>query len=163
MHGFAWGRIFDTIPSMPTSITPPPADDETECGNCGAYIYAGLVRCPNCGVYLLDPPDTEPEKRPRYKPKSRLSLKIESLMRKLRREKHPAEELFTGAMREAVLFDDLLRKVGGDRSVVERLIEYERRHRDRFGNCGGTLPRKKCAKVFLKTRTWISRPAEPSK
>ncbi len=30
-----------------------------------------------------------------------------------------------GAMREAILFDDLLRKVGGDRSVVERLIEYE--------------------------------------
>jgi hypothetical protein len=29
-------------------------------------------------------------------------------------------------MREAVLFDDLLRKAGGDRSVVERLIEYER-------------------------------------
>ena len=27
------------------------------------------------------------------------------------------------ALREASLFDDLLRKVGGDRSVVERLIE----------------------------------------
>jgi hypothetical protein len=78
---------------------------------------------------LLDPPDTEPENRPRYKPKSRLSLKLESFMRRLRREKHPAEELFTGAMREAVLFDDLLRKVGGDRSVAERLIEYERKQR----------------------------------
>jgi hypothetical protein len=78
-------------------------------------------------VYLLDPPDTESEKRAKYKPKNRLSLKIESLMRKLRREPHPAEELFTGAMREALLFDDLLRKVGGDRSVVERLIEYERK------------------------------------
>ena len=33
---------------------------------------------------------------------------------------------FAGAMREAVLFDDLLRKVAGDQSVVERLIEYER-------------------------------------
>ena len=111
---------------MPTSITPPPAEDETECGNCGAYIYAGLIKCPNCGVYLLDPPETEPEPRTRYKPKNKLSLRIESFMRRLRREKHPAEELFTGAMREAVLFDDLLRKVGGDRSVVERLIEYER-------------------------------------
>jgi uncharacterized Zn finger protein (UPF0148 family) len=111
---------------MPTSITPPPADDETECGNCGAYIYAGLVRCPQCGVYLLNPPDNEPKKRSRYKPKSKLSLKIDSLMRRLRGEKHPAEELFTGAIQEAVLFDDLLRKVGGDRSVVERLIEYER-------------------------------------
>lgn len=47
-------------------------------------------------------------------------------MRKLRREPHIAEELFTGALREAALFDDLLRKVGGDRTVVERLIEYEK-------------------------------------
>jgi hypothetical protein len=27
------------------------------------------------------------------------------------------------------LFDDLLRKVGGDRSTVERLIEYERQQK----------------------------------
>ena len=47
-------------------------------------------------------------------------------MRKFRREPHVAEELFSGAIQEAVLFDDLLRKVGGDRSVVERLIAYER-------------------------------------
>ena len=111
---------------MPTSLTPPPADDETECGNCGAYVYQGLLKCPNCGVYLIDPVDTEPEKRPSVRPKSKLSLAIESLVRKLRGEPHVAEELFTGAMKEAVLFDDLLRKVGGDRSVVERLIEYER-------------------------------------
>ena len=111
---------------MPTSLTPPPADDEIECGNCGAYVYEGLMKCSNCGVYLVDPIDTEPEERPKVRPKNKLSLAIESLLRKLRREKHPAEELFTGAMREAILFDDLLRKVGGDRSVVERLIEYER-------------------------------------
>lgn len=114
---------------MPTSITPPPADDETECGNCGSYIYAGLVKCPNCGVYLLDPPDTEPKDVPRDKPKNRLSRKIESFLRKLRGERPLAEDLFTGAMQEAVLFDDLLRKVGGDRSVVERLIEYERKQK----------------------------------
>jgi hypothetical protein len=34
--------------------------------------------------------------------------------------------LFSGALREAALFDDLLKKAGGDRSVVERLIEYEK-------------------------------------
>ena len=111
---------------MPTSLTPPPADDETECGNCGAYVYQGLLKCPSCGVYLVDPIDTEPEKRPSVRPRTKFSLAIESVMRKLRGKPHVAEELFTGAMREAVLFDDLLRKVGGDRSVVERLIEYER-------------------------------------
>ena|SRR5688572_5047700 len=114
---------------MPTSITPPPADDETECGNCGAYIYHGLLRCPNCGVYLVDPIETEREDNPKFRPKSKFSLAVESLMRKIRGESHPAEELFTGALREAALFDDLLRKVGGDRSIVERLIEYERQQR----------------------------------
>ena len=115
---------------MPTSLTPAsrPADDETECGNCGEYIYHDLVRCPNCGVYLVDPidPEGEPDERPKVRPKSKFSLAVESVMRKVRGEPHPAEELFTGVMREAILFDDLLRKVGGDRSVVERLIKYER-------------------------------------
>jgi hypothetical protein len=108
---------------MPTSLTPPPKEDEIECGNCGAYIYQGLLKCPNCGVYLVDPIDTEPEERPSVRPKSKFALAIESLMRRIRGKPHIAEELFTGAMQEAILFDDLLRKVGGDRSVVERLIE----------------------------------------
>jgi len=111
---------------MPTSLTPPPADDEIECGNCGEYVYQGLLKCPNCGVYLVDPIDTEPDERPSFRPKNKFSLIVESILRKLRRQPHPAEELFTGAMREAILFDDLLRKVGGERSTVERLIEYER-------------------------------------
>jgi hypothetical protein len=111
---------------MPTSITPPPADDETECGNCGAYVYTGLLKCPNCGVYLIDPIEHD-EQRPRFQPKSKLTLKIESLLRKFQRKPHPAEDLFLGALREASLFDDLLRKVGGDRSVAERLIEYEKK------------------------------------
>ena len=106
---------------MPTSLTPPPADDEVECGNCGAYIYHDLLKCPNCGVYLVEPDETE-EERPKFRPKSKFALAIESVMRKIRGEPHPAEELFIGALREAALFDDLLRKVGGDRSVVERLI-----------------------------------------
>jgi hypothetical protein len=46
---------------MPTSITPPPADDEVECARCGAYFYYELTRCPNCGVnvYEPDPEDDE--------------------------------------------------------------------------------------------------------
>ena len=113
---------------MPTSLTPPPNDNEIECGNCGAYIYYDLVRCPSCGVYLDEPHETE-EQRPPFKPKSRFALALETALRKLRREAHPAEELFTGALREAALFDDLLRKAGGDRSTVERLIEYERQQK----------------------------------
>src|SRR5262245_20776779 len=114
---------------MPTSLTPPPKEDETECGNCGAYIYHGLLKCPNCGVYLVDPLNTEEKQQPKFKPKSKIALALESLMRKLRGESHRGEELFTGALREITLFDDLPRKVGGDRSVVERLIEFERRQK----------------------------------
>ena len=110
---------------MPTSITPPPKDDEVECGNCGAYVYHDLVTCPNCGVHLVQYGEPEGEEYQSDRPKSRFALWIESVMRKLRGEPHIADELFTGAMQEASLFDDLLKKVGGDRSVVERLIAYE--------------------------------------
>lgn len=115
---------------MPTSITPPPADDETECGNCGAYIYHDLLKCPNCGAYLVNPfPQIDLNEPSPSRPKSKFGLWFESILRKVRREPDIAENLFDGAMREAALFDDLLRKVGGDRSVVERLIEYERQRR----------------------------------
>jgi hypothetical protein len=110
---------------MPTSITPPPKEDEVECGNCGAYIYHDLLKCPNCGAYLVESNAPE-EERPSFRPKSKFALWVESVMRKIRGKPHVAEELFTGALREAALFDDLLKKVGGDRAVVERLIDYER-------------------------------------
>jgi|SRR5687767_9054543 len=113
---------------MPTSLTPPLKDDETECGNCGAYIYHGLLKCPNCGVYLDEPNEIE-EESPKFRPKSKFSIAVESIMRKIRGEPGYAEELFTGALREKALLDDLLRKVGGDRSAVERLIDYERQKR----------------------------------
>ncbi len=118
---------------MSTSITPPPKDDEVECGNCGAYIYHDLLKCPNCGAYLINPfpfidEDGDPSPKA-VRPKSKFALWFEAVVRKIRGEPHYAEELFTGALREAALFDDLLRKVGGDRSVVERLLEYERGQR----------------------------------
>ena len=112
---------------MPTSITPPPKDDEVECGNCGAYIYHDLVKCPHCGAYLVDPsPSLDEDEHLPNRPKSRFALWVESLARKMKGEPHVAEELFSGALKEAALFDSLLKKVGGDRTVVERLIEYEK-------------------------------------
>ncbi|MEP6896816.1 MAG: hypothetical protein ABI986_14525 [Chloroflexota bacterium] len=110
---------------MPTSLTPPPKDDEVECGNCGEYIYHDLVRCPKCGVYLDEPNEPE-EERPKFRPKSKFALWVESMMRKLRGEPHPAEDLFIGIVKQKDLFDDLVRKVGGDTSAAERLIEYEK-------------------------------------
>lgn len=114
---------------MPTSITPPPKDDEVECGNCGAYIYHDLLKCPNCGAYLVNPfPHIDLNESPRPpRPKNRFALWVESLVRKLRGKPHVADELFSGAFKEAALFDNLLKKVGGDRSVVERLIGYEQK------------------------------------
>jgi hypothetical protein len=131
MDGYALRTKTGDVPcynlAMSPSMTPLPKEDETECGNCGAYIYHGLLKCPHCGVYLLDPPDTEQEvEHPSQRPRSRLALWVESFLRKVRRKPHVAEELFSGALQEAALFDDLLRKVGGDRSVVERLIGYEK-------------------------------------
>ena len=122
---YAQDDILKRVVIMPTSITPPPKDDEVECGNCGAYIYHGLVKCPNCGVHLDEPSELD-EVRPVFRPKSKFALWTESVWRRLHGEPHIAEELFTGALREAALFDDLLRKVGGERSTVERLIEYEK-------------------------------------
>ena len=113
---------------MPTSLTPPPKDDEVECGNCGAYIYHDLLKCPNCGVYLVNPfPHIDLNEQPPPRPKSKFALWVESVLRRFRGEPHVAEELFSSALKEASLFDDLLRKVGGDRSVVERLIDFERK------------------------------------
>jgi len=115
---------------MPTSLTPPPKDDETECGNCGAYIYHGLLKCPNCGAYLINPfPHIDLNEQLPPRPKSKFALAIESVLRKIRGEPHPAEDLFTGILKQKELFDNLLRKVGGDPSVVERLVEYERQQR----------------------------------
>ena len=74
--------------------------------------------------------DTEEEEELlKFRPKSKFSLAIDSVMWKMRGEPGYAEELFTGALREKTLFDDLLRKVGRDRSAAERLIEYERQQR----------------------------------
>lgn len=114
---------------MPTSITPPPKDDEIECGNCGAYIYHELLTCPNCGVSLYEPAGGGEEERVSPRPKSRFALWVESALRRLRGKPHIAEELFAGVVREAELFDDLLRKVGGDRSAAERLVGYEQAQR----------------------------------
>jgi len=42
---------------MPFSLDPQPAENEIECARCGAHVYIGLSRCPECGVNLFEPED----------------------------------------------------------------------------------------------------------
>jgi hypothetical protein len=41
------------------------------------------LKCPNCGVYLVVPVDMEAEDFPKFCPKAKFSLAIESPMRKI--------------------------------------------------------------------------------
>lgn len=117
---------------MPTSIDPQPADDEIECGRCGAHVYYELTRCPNCGVNLyepdeaLDPPEPQLAFRKADSRKGLLAW-VEDLFRRITGRPYPVDELFGAALNQAELYNDLLLKVGGDRPTVERLIEFERR------------------------------------
>jgi len=108
---------------MPTSITPPPADDELECGRCGAHFHYELTRCPNCGVNVYEP-DDDPD-RPRT-PRKKLGDRFDDLVRRVTKKPYAVDELFGASINQANLFDSLLAKAGGDRAKAERLIEFER-------------------------------------
>jgi hypothetical protein len=111
---------------MPTSIDPQPADNEIECANCGAYIYYELTRCPNCGVNLYEPEyEITQDVRQGHPTRRGFFSRLEDFLRQLTKRPYPADELFGASLDQAGLFNDLLGKVGGDRSVVERLILYE--------------------------------------
>jgi hypothetical protein len=117
---------------MPASSKPQPADDEIECGRCGAYFYYELTRCPNCGVSVFEPEDDPDQSergksRPAIGPLRRIGNSLEGLIRRLTKKPYAVEELFGTPINPAELYGNLLTKVGGDVQVVERLIEFERR------------------------------------
>jgi hypothetical protein len=117
---------------MPTSIDPPLADDEIECGRCGAHFFYELTRCPNCGVNVYEPdeeigPMDTLTAASKAAPRPGLRSRLDGFLRKLSGRPYPASELFGAAINQAELFDQLLVRVGGDRPTAERLIEYERR------------------------------------
>jgi hypothetical protein len=112
---------------MPASLDPLPGENEIECARCGAIFYYELTRCPQCGVNLYEPEDDEPRPLHAIKPHPQgFSAKIGAFFRKLTGQPHPAEDLFNQSLKQAGLFNDLLRKTGGDRAAVERLIDFER-------------------------------------
>jgi hypothetical protein len=116
-------RIFQekATTQMPTSLDPQPAENEIECGRCGAYFFYELTRCPNCGVNVYEPENDPQTSRPPIVSENWFS----TLWRRLFHKPHPADELFGAAINQAALFNNLLAKVGGDRTTAERLIEFE--------------------------------------
>jgi hypothetical protein len=112
---------------MPVSMDPQPAEDEIECGNCGAYIHLELTRCPNCGVNLYEPGQV-PEREDRLKTHQEgFFSRLEGFLRQITKRPYPVDELFGAALNQAALYNNLLNKVSGDHAAVERLVEYESR------------------------------------
>jgi hypothetical protein len=109
---------------MPTSLDPQPAENEIECGNCGAYFYYELTRCPHCGINIYEPEnDSVQGKRPAGEI---LENWFSAILRRFTKKASPADELFGAAINQAELFNNLMAKVSGDRATAERLIEFER-------------------------------------
>jgi hypothetical protein len=112
---------------MPKSIDPEPADNEIECARCGAHVYYELTRCPNCGVSLYEPEDETEEAQPRSTPSRGILTGLKDGLHRIFGRPYSADEIFGDALNQAALYDNLLRKVGGDRMAADRLIEFERR------------------------------------
>lgn len=116
---------------MPTSIDPQPEENEIECARCGAYFFYELSRCPQCGVNIYEPED-EADKEFRSQSitsqpsKGGLFPKIVGALKRRFGKSPLADELFRRALDQQALYEELLRKVGGDRAVADRLIQYER-------------------------------------
>jgi hypothetical protein len=111
---------------MPTSIDPQPDENEFECANCGTYFHYELTRCPNCGVNLYDPVEGSGETESFRPQKKGIFSKLRDVFHRVFKKPYSAEEIFGDVLDQSLLYDDLLQKVGGDRAVVDRLIEFER-------------------------------------
>jgi predicted nucleic acid-binding Zn-ribbon protein len=110
---------------MPTSIIPEPGENEFECARCGAYFHYELTRCPNCGVNLYEPEDETDEDNSSQQEEGVFS-KLKDAFHRVFNKPYSANDIFGDALDASILYNDLLQKVGGDRAIVERLIEFER-------------------------------------
>jgi len=115
---------------MPFSFDPQPEENEIECARCGAYFFYDLTRCPECGVNIYEPDEEgddsfnqNPIDEPRYQ--ENLFSRIRNILRRISGKRYSAEEVFGDSLDQAILYNDLLKKVGGDHSSVERLLAYE--------------------------------------
>ena len=117
---------------MPFSLDPPPEDHEIECAQCGAYFFYDLARCPSCGasVFVLED-ETEEDihqvLEDRRESQSGFWDRIKNIFQRFRKKPYSAEEIFGDSLDQAILYNDLLQKVGGERAAVERLIHFEQK------------------------------------
>ena len=112
---------------MPTSLDPQPGENEIECARCGAIFSMDFTRCPQCGVSLYEPDEIQGKQPPSFTPHpAGLTARLQDFWRRLTGQPHPAEELFNQSLQQAALSNDLLRKLGGDRAALERLLDFER-------------------------------------
>lgn len=114
---------------MPFSLDPEPGENEIECAHCGALIPLDMTRCPVCGVNLYEPEDEEDDNRARLPRSSQAGFlsQIGNLFRRITGKPYKAEEVFGDALNQAILYNDLLLKVGGDRDALERLVQLEKK------------------------------------
>jgi hypothetical protein len=113
---------------MPFSLDPQPKENEIECARCGAIFYYELTRCPVCGVNIYDPEDgLEETIEDSHSHQPGIIDKAKQFIRHLTGKPYSAQEVFGDSLDQAILYNDLLSKVGGDHQVVERLIEFEQK------------------------------------
>jgi hypothetical protein len=113
---------------MPTSIDPQPKENEIECARCGSYFYYELTRCPGCGVNVYGA-EEEIEDYGKSDDQVSIIVIVKRFFRRLFGKPYLAKEVFGDALDQAVLYNELLGKVGGDHQVVERLIEFEQQQK----------------------------------
>jgi hypothetical protein len=65
--------------------------------------------------------------RPKRYRQEGIFARFDGFVRKLTKRPYPADELFGAAINQAELFNNLLRKVGGDNAAAERLIDFEQK------------------------------------
>ena len=114
---------------MPFSFDPQPSENEIECAHCGAVFYDELTRCPQCGVNIYAPEDDleagDEDPLDGSSHPGGVFAKVKHLVWRLLGKSYSAEDVFGDALDQALAYNDLLGKVGGDPLVVERLVAFE--------------------------------------
>jgi len=113
---------------MPFNIAPQSQENEIECARCGSYFYYELTRCPECGVNIYEPDDEIYENYDEEAKQNKFLSKVKNLFRRILGKPYSAEEVFGASLDQANLYANLLRKVGRDENVLERLVNLEKEH-----------------------------------